>query len=61
MKLTLLDHRSSSAVHTKVETKDGVVTLTGTAGSDAEKALDGKLAEGVRGVRSVVNDIEVKS
>ncbi len=61
VKMSLLGHRSTSAVHTKVETKDGVVTLTGTASNDAEKTLDGKMAEGVRGVRSVVNDIEVKN
>ena len=60
VKMALLSHRSTSAVKTKVQTKNGVVTLSGEAANDAEKSLDTKLAEQVKGVRSVVNDIEVK-
>jgi len=59
-KMTLLGHRSTSALHTSVKTKDGVVTLTGKAANDAEKALATKLVSDVNGVRSVNNDMTVK-
>jgi hyperosmotically inducible periplasmic protein len=36
VKMTLLYHRSTSALNTKVETMDGVVTLTGEAQNAAE-------------------------
>lgn len=36
-----------------VDTKAGVVVLTGTVGSDAEKELAKRTAAGVKGVRSV--------
>ena len=52
--------RATSALHTDVETKDGVVTLTGTASSSAEKMLAGRRAHEVKGVKSVDNLIEVK-
>ncbi|MDZ4184586.1 MAG: BON domain-containing protein, partial [Desulfuromonadales bacterium] len=37
VKMSLLYHRSTSGLQTKVETKDGVVTLTGKAKSVAER------------------------
>ncbi len=55
VKMTLLYHRSTSALNTKVETKDGVVTLTGKAGNAAEIKLASKLANDVNGVRNVHN------
>jgi hyperosmotically inducible protein len=61
VKYALLSHKSTSALKTKVITTDGVVRLTGDANSDAEKALATKLAEDVRGTRSVTNDMIVKS
>ncbi len=39
--MTLLYHRSTSAINTKVETKRGVVTLYGKASNAAEKDLAG--------------------
>ena len=61
LKYALLSHKSTSALKTKVVTNDGVVVITGEAGSDAEKALVTKLATDVRGVKSVTNDMSVKS
>lgn len=59
VKTTLLSHRSTSAVKTTVTTTDGVVTLGGIAGNDAEKSLAAKLAGDVKGVRSVDNQMTV--
>ena len=60
VKYELLTHRSTSALKTKVTTTDGVVAVTGVAGSDAEKSLVSKLVESIRGVKSVTNDMTVK-
>lgn len=60
VKFALLAHKSTSALKTKVVTTDGVVLLTGEAGSDAEKSLVTKLASDVRGVNSVTNHMSVK-
>src|SRR5581483_11085439 len=43
----------------KVNTKSGVVYLTGTVGSNAEKSLAGQLARGVQGATDVVNNLVV--
>jgi len=55
VKMSLLYHRSTSGLKTKVETKDGVVTLSGTAKNSAEKDLATKYAKDVNGVKSVEN------
>lgn len=60
VKTTLLYHRSTSALNTTVETKDGVVTLGGKTGSAAEKNLATKLVNDVHGVKTVVNNMAVK-
>ncbi len=59
VKASLLSHRSTSALKTKVETTDGVVTLSGIAKNAAEKSLVTKLATDVNGVSSVVNNMTV--
>jgi hyperosmotically inducible periplasmic protein len=61
VKFALLSHKSTSALKTKVTTTEGVVRVTGDANSDAEKSLVTKLAQDVRGTKSVVNDMTVKS
>jgi osmotically-inducible protein OsmY len=61
VKYALLTHKSTSALKTKVNTTDGVVVIKGEAANDAEKSLVGKLATGIRGVKSVTNDMTVKS
>jgi osmotically-inducible protein OsmY len=60
VKYALFTHRSTSALKTKITTTDGVVVITGEAANDAEKSLAGKLAESIRGVKSVTNDMTVK-
>jgi hyperosmotically inducible periplasmic protein len=59
VKGTLFNHRSTSALNTTVETKDGVVTLGGKAKTAAEKDLAGKFAGDVTGVNKIVNNISV--
>jgi hyperosmotically inducible protein len=44
----------------KVDVKEGVVTLAGTVESQMQKDKAGRLAKKVKGVKSVVNNIEVK-
>lgn len=61
VKYALLTHKSTSALKTKIKTTDGVVRVTGEASSDAEKSLVTKLAQDVRGTKSVTNDMTVKS
>ncbi len=60
VKFALLSHKSTSAIKTKVSTNDGVIVITGEASSEAEKSLVTKLAQDVRGVRSVGNNMTVK-
>jgi len=57
VKLTLLYHRSTSAVDTKVETNHGVVTLHGKAKNEAEKDLVTKLVSDIHGVKRVNNQM----
>lgn len=61
VKYSLLSHRSTSAFKAKVTTNEGVVILSGETASEAEKSLATKLTEGVRGVKSVSNNMTVKS
>ena len=60
VKSSLMAHRSTSALRTKVSTTDGVVTLTGSAKNAAEKSLVTKLVTDVNGVNSVVNNMTVE-
>jgi osmotically-inducible protein OsmY len=55
VKMTLLYHRSTSALNTSVTTKRGVVTLGGKAKNATEKGLATKFANDVNGVKSVKN------
>jgi osmotically-inducible protein OsmY len=57
VKSSLLSHRSTSAVKTKVSTNDGVVTLSGIAKNDAEKSLVTKLVTDINGVTSIINNM----
>ncbi len=59
VKVALMSHRSTSASNTKVETRDGIVTLTGIARNGAEKDLVTKLVNDIYGVNSVVNKMTV--
>jgi hyperosmotically inducible periplasmic protein len=59
VKMALLTHHSTSALKTSVATKEGVVTLSGNAQNDAEKALVTKLVSDIFGVQSTVNNMSV--
>jgi hyperosmotically inducible periplasmic protein len=60
VKYALLTHKSTSALNTSVTTKDGLVAIEGEAGSAAEKELVTHLAQSVRGVRVVNNNMTVR-
>jgi hyperosmotically inducible protein len=60
VKMSLLFHRSTSALNTKVETKNGVVTLYGKAGNAAALDLATKLANDVNGVKGVNNRMAIE-
>jgi len=55
VKMTLLYHRSTSALNTSVTTRKGVVTLSGKAKNASEKDLATKFVNDVHGVKSVRN------
>jgi hyperosmotically inducible protein len=59
VKMTLLYHRSTSALKTSVTTKNGVVTLSGKAKNAAEKDLATKFVKDVNGVKSVKNHMTI--
>ena len=60
VKMTLLYHRSTSALKTSVTTKKGVVTLGGKAKTAAEKDLATKFANDVNGVKGVKNRMTIE-
>ena len=60
VKSSLMSRRSTSALKTKVETTDGVVTVSGIAKNSAEKDLVTKFAEDIDGVKSVVNNMTIE-
>jgi len=60
VKSSLMTHRSTSALKTKVVTTDGVVTLSGIAKNAAEKSLVTKLVTDVNGVGSVINNMTIE-
>ena len=59
VKTALFTHRSTSAMKTKVITRNGEVTLTGIAKNAAEKSLVTKLVDDIQGVTSVKNEMTV--
>ncbi|MBK7293436.1 MAG: BON domain-containing protein [Holophagaceae bacterium] len=60
VKSTLLFHKSTSMLATKVSTLNGVVSLNGEAKNAAEKDLVTKLVEDIHGVQSVHNRMTVR-
>jgi osmotically-inducible protein OsmY len=60
VKMTLLYHRSTSAINTKVETNRGVVKLTGKVKNSGEISLATKYASDVKGVKSVSNRMTIE-
>jgi len=59
VKATLLFHRNVSGSKTKVQVKDGIVTLSGEAASKAQKDLTAEYAKDVDGVKEVKNNLTV--
>ncbi len=59
VKSSLLSHRSTSALKTKVVTTDGVVTVSGIAKNAAEKSLVTKLVNDITGVNRVINNMTI--
>ena len=59
VKSALMFHRSVSAEETEVDVKDGIVTLRGTATSQAQKDLTTEYAKDVEGVKDVNNEMTV--
>jgi osmotically-inducible protein OsmY len=58
--MTLLNHRSTSVLNTRVKTKRGVVTIGGKAKNSAEKNLVTKLVNDINGVNSVKNRMTIE-
>lgn len=61
VKIALLFHRSVNVRKTDVAVKDGVVTLTGEASSEAQKELTGEYANDIEGVKEVRNEMTVST
>ena len=61
VKSALIDSSDTKAGDIKVETKAGVVQLSGFVGSEAQKTAATKVASGVKGVKSVQNNLSVKA
>ena len=59
VKTALLFHRDVSATGTTVYVNDGVVTLEGVAGSEAEKELTSEYAKDVDNVKEVKNNMTI--
>ena len=59
VKATLQFHWSVSVATTEVDVKDGIVTLRGSAASQAQKDLTGEYAMDVEGIKGVTNNIAV--
>ena len=59
VKSKLAADTDTSAIKISVETREGVVTLSGSVPTDAEKAKAEQIARGTEGVKRVANDIKV--
>jgi osmotically-inducible protein OsmY len=60
VKYALLSHRGTSVLKTSVDTKNGVVTVSGKAKNAAEKTLVSKLVNDIKGVKSVNNQMTIE-
>ena len=61
VKMSLLTHRSTSALKTSVATKEGIVTLGGKAQNAAEKELVTKLVSDIFGVKNTINNMSINA
>lgn len=60
VKMALVTHQSTSALGTKVATRDGEVTVTGIAKNAAEISLVTKLVNDIHGVTKVKNEMTIE-
>ena len=60
IKSKYLVEKNFSSFKVSVETKDGVVILSGFVKDEATKVRAGQIAKGVKGVKSVTNSLVVK-
>jgi osmotically-inducible protein OsmY len=61
IKASLMVHRSTSALKTMVQTKEGVVTVSGVAKNAAEISLVTKLVGDIYGVVKVINNMTIEA
>jgi len=59
VKMSFLEHHSTSAFKTGVSTTEGVVTLSGDATSSAAKDMATKVAGDINGVTRVINNMNI--
>lgn len=59
VKTKLLGDTKTPGMKIDVDTKDGVVTLTGDVASAAERTNAAKIAQGTKGVKKVVNKLTI--
>jgi osmotically-inducible protein OsmY len=59
VKTALLFHRNVRATKTDVDVKDGIVTLSGEASSQAQRELTTEYAKDVEGVKEVKNEMTI--
>lgn len=60
VKTALVGDPTTEAVEVKVDTRDGVVQLSGFVDDESEKAAAERVAQNVAGVQRVENEIEVR-
>jgi hyperosmotically inducible protein len=61
VKTALIDNADTKAYDIKVETRGGVVQLSGYVANEAQKTAATKVAQSVEGVKSVKNSISIKN
>lgn len=61
IKADMLKARSVDGLDVNVDVKDGVVTLSGQASSEAERLKAEQIAKEAKGVKSVTNKIAIKA
>jgi len=61
VKARFVEHKDVDAASITVETLNGTVMLAGFAKNMTEKETAGRIAQGVKGVKAVKNEIAVRS
>lgn len=61
VKAAFVEDKTVSALAISVETFKGTVQLSGFANSEAERSRAGEIARGVKGVKTVKNNVQLKA